>query len=248
MSELIDEPATESDIAAAATAPEPVVDAPVADEPEAPVATGIDWDDPDVQARIAQMSQQAQIQLLEQLGLVTYDQPQQQQGPPVPDPLSDTYAQDLEAWYAAKQAESQAPIQQWIQNQQQQQVNGQIGQVLGQTLADLDIKLPEDPAEQGQFASAFLALADSFAETAAQQYGQTPQAAQAAARMAGEWLVARDKASSDAGVAAYKESLQAPIPGSTPYEPGVRGAGIPGDEMPASEAEAARRFMTRVPA
>jgi hypothetical protein len=225
------------------------VEPAVVDEPDVslaePVAPGIDWDDPEIAARVAGLSQEQTIRLLTDLGLVTFDKPA---GPevPTPDPLSDNYAAELEAWYAAKQAQTLEPVQAFMAEQQKAQVDQQIGSAIDTALTAADVAKPEDPAQAQAFTGAVRAIAESFTDQAVRQHGQTPAAAQAAVRMAVDFIVADRKAASDAAVEAYKQSLQNP-PGSTPYEPGVRTAGIPGEGMPRSEAEVARLWRDHTP-
>lgn len=224
--------------------PSPVGEPPAPEAPAVPAAPQIDWNDPQVQQAVAGLSQQQTLALLEQLGLVSYDQPRPA-GPQAPDPLSDNYAAELEAWYQAKQAESLAPFQAWAASQQQTQADGQIVQTIDKTLASQDIPKPEDPAQAQAFTSVIRAVAESFTGQAVQQFGATPRAAEEAVRMAVEYLAADRKASGEQAVAAYIASL---TPGkSTPYEPGVTGAGRLAEGGPQSEAEVARMFRDRQP-
>jgi len=241
-------------LAESAVEPEPVEPAEPVEpsEPAEPVepaatSTAIDWDDPAIAERFAGMSRQQSLDLLAELGLVTYDQPAPV-GPAAPDPLSDNYAQELEAWYEAKQAQANAPFAEYVATQQAAAVDAQIGNTIDQALTELNVPKPEDPAQAEAFTGVVRSIAESFAGVAAQKHGATPAAAQAAVKMAVEWIAADRKSSSDAGVEAYKESLKNPVSGSTPYEPGIRGAGVPAEGGAASEMDVARQFRSRVPA
>lgn len=231
------------DISAPVDQVEPAPSDDTADVPAAEAAApAFDLNDPQVQAQLAGLSQQQTIAVLAELGLVSFDQPQPV-GPQAPDPLSDNYAAELEAWYAAKQAQTMAPYTAFIEAQQTAQVDGQIGGVIDKQLAALDVAKPEDPAQAQAFTGVIRAVAESFTGQAVQKYGATPNAAEQAVKMAVEYLAADRKAAGEQAVQAYIKSLNPDK--STPYEPGVRGSGVLGENQPQSEAEVARLWRDR---
>ena len=77
---------------------------------------------------------QATQERLAQFEQALQPQPQyeyQQQGPPIPDPFSETYAQDLQAYTQAQLA----PIQQFVEQQQIAQGEQQAMEILGEIAA-----------------------------------------------------------------------------------------------------------------
>jgi len=105
-----------SDIAPEGAAVEPV------ETPAEPAWQGpsqSEWEQ--AQERLAQFEQAFQPQ-------PSYEQPQ---GPPVPDPFSETYAQDLQAYTQAQLA----PLQQFVEQQQIAQGEQQAMEMLGEIAA-----------------------------------------------------------------------------------------------------------------
>lgn len=227
--------------------PPPADDAPPPDDSPAPDdapppadVQAFDWDDPAVQERVAGMSRQQSIDLLAELGLVSFDQPKAD-GPPAPDPLSDTYAADLEAWYEAKQAQANAPINAYIEAQQAERTNAVIDGEIATALTAANL--------EGIDAGLLRSVAAQFAaQPEYAKYGATIEGVKATAKAAADWIVSQRTSAGEAAVAAYKESLKNPAPGATPYEPGIRGAAIPSDGGAMSELDVARNFRSRQPA
>lgn len=223
MSETLDETIDDVEVAAGAET-DTSDEVARADEPEdvaAPAPAPIDWNDPELQARIAQQSQQETLTLLERLGVVSFDQPQPE-GPPAPDPLSDTYAQDLEKWFEAKSAAQNAPFQEYVQTQQKAQNNAVIDGELSAAAQAAKI----DDADTGVLRS----LALHFAEQPEYaRYGATIEGVQATAKAAAEWVAARDKAKADAAVLNYRKQIGEIQ--DTPAEPSAGGGGGLGIEQ-----------------
>lgn len=201
---------------------EPVARADEDGEPASPSAPSIDWDNlpPEAEARLAGMSQEQTIALLERLGVVSFDTPQAE-GPPAPDPLSDTYAQDLERWFEAKIAAQNAPLAEYVQAEQAARTDAYIGDALSEaakaaSLADADTGLLR--AVAGQFATR-----PEFA-----RLGATEEGVKATAKAAAEWLANERKTAGESAVLNYRKQIGEIQ--DTPAEPSAGGGGALGIE------------------
>lgn len=216
MSEVLEETVDEVD----ETTDDAVEGEPVAraDEPDAaPSAPTIDWANlpPEAEERLAGMSQQNALALLERLGLVSYEEPQADVVP-APDPLADDYAQQLERWYEAKRAADLGPVQEFLRAQQASQTDTVIENEL--TLAATAAKLDNPDAGLLRAVAAHYAAQPEFA-----RYGATIEGVKATAKAAAEWLVNERKLAREAGVLEYRRQIGEIA--DTPAEPGAAGTG-----------------------
>lgn len=211
---LTDDAAAESDAVARAEEPEAV----------APSAPSIDWDNlpPEAEARLAGLSQQQALTLLEQLGLVSYEQPQQE-GPPAPDPLSDTYQQDLDRYVEAKLAAQSAPFQSYIDAQRAQETNTVIDGALATAAKTAGV----EAADAGLLRSV---AAHFAAQPEYARYGATMQGVEATAKAAADWLVNERKTAADAAVLNYRKQIGEIQ--DTPAEPSGTGGGLGIEQKP----------------
>jgi hypothetical protein len=119
LDETVDDVVDTTTDGAAVDADEPVARADEPAEPAAPSAPSIDWNDPDVQQQVGALSQQQMLGLLEQLGLVSYEDDQ----PTPPDPLSDNFAAEQQAYTEALLAKHLGPIQDYFRAQEAEKTN-----------------------------------------------------------------------------------------------------------------------------
>jgi len=157
---------------------------------------------------------------------------------PTPDPFADDYAQQLERWYEAKQAAALGPVEQFIQAQQQERVDSAINGIIQTAAEQAQLGELDDTGRQ-----VLRGIADAFAPQAGQRFGAGPQAAQQAAKMATDWITARDKTVADKAVEAYKQSLTEG--GGNLLDTPVRGAGVPAGREFKDELEYANNYSFR---
>jgi hypothetical protein len=210
---------TDADITTDDGAGEP--DAPVAraDAPDEPAPSPApNWDDPQLQERIAQVSQQSNLELLERLGLLSYEQPA---GPTLPSPElafenPEQYNAEVEAYLEAKLAAQNAPVQEYFAAQQAAQTDAVIGGAI--TEAATAAKL------EGTDPSVLRALAAQFATLPEYaRYGATIEGVKATAKAAADFLAARDKAAEERGITRYRTQIGEIQ--DTPAEPSAGGSG-----------------------
>lgn len=204
---LTDDAAAESDAVARAEEPEAV----------APSAPSIDWDNlpPEAEARLAGLSQQQALALLEQLGLVSYDEPK---APPLEfDPLSDNAGEQVLNLIRQELAAQNAPIQSYIQAQQAAETNTVIDGALATAAKAAGV----EAADAGLLRSvaAHFASQPEYA-----RYGATMAGVEATAKAAAEWLVNERKTAADAAVLNYRKQMGEIQ--DTPAEPSATGGGL----------------------
>lgn len=100
-------------------------------------------------------------------------EPEPQQGPRVPDPFSETYAQDLEAYVVAKNQEATAPFQGFTEEARMAEAEERAMDIIDSFKADKG-DLPEGGAQIVR------SLANEYIGEAVERHGQGPQAAEAA--------------------------------------------------------------------
>lgn len=233
MSDMLDE--TVDDVVdtttdgAAVDAGEPVARADEPAEPAAPSAPSIDWNDPDVQQQVGAVSQQQMLGLLEQLGLVSYEDDQ----PTPPDPLSDNFAAESQAYTEALLAKHLGPIQDYFRAQEAEKTNAAIDGALGSAakaagLSDIDNSVLR--AVAGQFATR-----PEYA-----RLGATQQGVEATAKAAAEWIARERKTAGDAAVLNYRKQIGEIQ--DTPAEPSANGGGgLPIEQAPKSYDDVLRK-------
>lgn len=211
--ELVDAPAGDVDVQPDGGVEQ---DAPVAraDAPDdaPPSAPQFDINDPQVQAQLAGMSQQSALALLEQLGLVSYDE----QTPTPPDPLSDNYAQEQQAYLDAVLAKQLGPIQAYVQSQQANETN----RVIDGALTEAATKAGLEGADSGLLRSiaAHFAAQPEYA-----RYGATEAGVKATAQAAAQWIASERKSAGEAAVQQYRKQIGEIQ--DTPAEPSAGGGG-----------------------
>lgn len=196
---------------------EPVARADEDGDPAPSSASSIDWDNlpPEAEARLAGMSQQETLALLERLGVVSFDTPAAE-GPPPPDPLSDDYPQQFERYLEAKLAEQNQPLADYVQAEQAARTDAYIGGALSEaakaaSLADADAGVLRAVATQ-------FATRPEFA-----RLGATEEGVKATAKAAAEWLANERKTAGDAAVTNYRKQIGEIQ--DTPAEPSANGGG-----------------------
>lgn len=183
-----------------------------ADEPAAPSsAPQFDLNDPQVQAQLAGLSQQQTLGLLEQLGLVQYGD----DTPAPPDPLSDNYAVEQQAYMDAVLAKQLAPIQQYVQAQQAAETNKVIDGAL--TAAATEAGLTGADSGLLRSVAAHFANQPEYA-----RYGATEAGVKATAAAAARWLASERKAAGEAAVVNYRKQIGEIA--DTPAEPSASGS------------------------
>lgn len=219
--ELVDAP---DDVVDSSAGDEVVDDSPVAradetDTAASPATSSFDINDPQVQAQLAGMSQQSALALLEQLGLVSY----QDDTPAPPDPLSDNYAAEQQAYLDAVLARQLGPIQQYVQAQQTAETN----RVIDSALSAAAVAANLDGADSALLRSvaAHFATQPEYA-----RYGATEAGVRATAQAAAQWLAGERKAAGEAAVQTYRKQIGEIQ--DTPAEPNGGGGGLTIEQKP----------------
>lgn len=196
--------------------------------PEPATAPAIDWNDPLVQQQLAPLVQQQTIGLLEQLGVLGYED----STPSPPDPLSDNYAAEQAAYTKSVIEQALAPMQQYIAAQQAQETNTVIGGALTEAAKAAGV--------EGVDAALLRSVASHFAaQPEYARLGATEAGVRATAKAAADWIASDRKAAGEAAVQAYKESFGKD---SNLLDPKVNGTGVERGREFSDELDLARNF------